>query len=273
MERLSVVIITWNSQQDIAPCLDSVLASTGHLSAEITVIDNGSTDNTRAILQSYGKKITVIHLRRNNGVAFARNIGLEASTGDLIWILDVDTTVNRQAVDGMIACLDADPRCGLCSCRLQSETGETQDSCRRMPNLSHKINNILSELTGRTSLLKRFHEAVNRRNEAQFYHREMSAGEPFEAEYVIGACQMFRRSILDTVGYLDDIIFYGPEDADFCLRIRHEGYKIICLPRFHIIHKYNRISRRKIISRMSYLHFKGLIYFYFKHRKRLVVSG
>jgi GT2 family glycosyltransferase len=264
--RLSVVIITWNSQRDVALCLDSALESTGHISTEIIVADNGSTDGTRAILQSYGTQIRYIPLDKNKGVAFARNIGLKAAKGELVWILDIDTVVNRRTVDGMLSFLAAHPACGLCACRLQSENGEVQDSCRRLPYPTHKIRNVLSEITGRTALLKCFHRKIGKRNETQFYRRELSAGEPFEAEYVIGACQMFRRSILGSVGYLDDKIFYGPEDADFCLRIYRKGYKIICLPRYHIIHHYNRISGRKIFSRISFLHLKGLIYFYFKHK-------
>ena len=60
--RLSVVIITWNSRRDVAPCLDSVLYATGRLSAEIIVVDNGSTDGTHGILQSYGAQIRFVPL-------------------------------------------------------------------------------------------------------------------------------------------------------------------------------------------------------------------
>ncbi|MDR1115291.1 MAG: glycosyltransferase family 2 protein [Tannerella sp.] len=263
--RLSVIIITWNSRQDVTPCLDAVLASTRHISTEIAVVDNGSTDGTRRILQSYGTQINFIPLSKNKGVAFARNSGLKSAKGELVWILDVDTVVNKNAVDGMVSFLADNPACGLCACRLQSENGEVQDSCRRLPYPPHKIRNVLSEITGRTALLKCFHEKIKKWNETQFYRRELSGGVPFETEYVIGACQMFRRSILDSVGYLDDKIFYGPEDADFCLRIYRKGYKIICLPQYYIIHHYNRISGRKIFSCISYLHLKGLIYFYLKH--------
>jgi GT2 family glycosyltransferase len=286
--QLSVVIITWNSQQEVMPCLDSVLASIRHLAAEVIVVDNGSTDETRTSVQSYGQtqtssmyrasdempeilqshgiRINFIRLEKNYGVAYARNIGMKAAKGEFIWILDVDTVVNRGAIDGMINYLTNHPECGLCACRLQSENGNVQDSCRRLPLPEYKIRNILSEITGKTTLWKRLHEKIKKRNESQFYRIELSVNEPFEAEYVIGACQMFRRTMLDEVGYLDDRIFYGPEDADFCLRISRKGYKIVCLPSYHIVHHYNRISNKKVFSRISYCHLKGLIYFYFKHK-------
>ena len=264
--QVSVIIITWNAERDVRQCLDSVLESTASRSTEIIVVDNGSTDKTRDILESYGEQINVILLKKNNGVAVARNVGMAAATGEYIWILDVDTIVNGDAVDGMIDYLANHPECGLCACRLQSESGDIQDSCRRLPYPKNKIRNLLAAKTGKSILTRKLNDKIKKRNESQFYHAELQGKEPFETEYVIGACQMFRKTILNVVGFLDEKIFYGPEDADFCLRIYQKGYKIVCLPAYYIVHHYNRISNKKFFSRMSYLHLKGLLYFYSKHR-------
>jgi len=264
--RLSVIIITWNSERDVKSCLDSVMASIVQHSAEIIVVDNGSTDKTRDILESYGERINLILLQKNNGIAVARNIGMETAKGEYIWVLDVDTIVNMDAVAGMIGYLESNAECGICACRLQSESGDIQDSCRRLPYPMHKIRNLLTAKTGKMRFTKSLHERIKKQNEAQFYREELKSGKPFEAEYIIGACQMFRKTILDEVGFLDEKIFYGPEDADFCLRISRKGYKVVCLPKYHIIHHYNRISNKNIFTRISFLHFKGLLYFYAKHR-------
>ena len=263
--RLSVIIITWNSEQDVKACLDSVIKSTAPFPTEIIVVDNGSTDKTCEILRSYGERINLVLLQKNNGVAVARNVGMETAKGEYIWILDVDTIVNRDAVGGMVEYLSDHPECGICACRLQSEDGDVQDSCRRLPYPKHKIRNLLLSKTGMFSFAKKLNDKIKKQNELQFYYVELQGREPFEAEYVIGACQMFRKTILGEIGFLDENIFYGPEDADFCLRIYQKGYKIVCLPTYHIVHHYNRISNKKIFSRISYLHFKGLFYFYTKH--------
>lgn len=265
MLSLSVVIITWNAERDVKPCLDSVMEATGHLPAEIIVTDNGSTDNTRSLLQNYGERIKLILLEKNYGVAAARNAGMKKATGEFVLILDVDTVVNKEAIDGMLDYLSNHPECGLCACKLQSEAGEVQDSCRRLPYPAHKIRNLITGKISKFAFMSSLHNKIKEKNEKQFYHEELQANNPFEVEYVIGACQMFRRTMLSEVGYLDEKIFYGPEDADFCLRICRNGYKIVCLPAYHIIHHYNRISNRKIFSKFSYLHLKGLLYFYFKH--------
>ena len=269
MNRLiSVIIITWNAEQDVKRCIDSVLEATALHPTEVIVVENGSTDMTRAILESYGERINLILLKKNNGVAVARNIGMATAKGEYIWILDVDTIVNREAFDGMAEYLANNPECGICTCRLHSENGDIQDSCRKLPYPRHKIRNLLLAKTGRYAFAKKLHEKVKKQNELQFYHEELNGTAPFEAEYVIGACQMFRKKILDEVGFLDEYIFYGPEDADFCLRINQKGYKIVCLPAYQIIHHYNRATNKKLFSRMSYLHMKGLAYFYAKHKNK-----
>jgi GT2 family glycosyltransferase len=263
---LSVVIITWNTQQDVAICIDSVMEATDNRTTEIIVVDNGSTDQTCAILQSYGERLNLICLNRNSGVAVARNIGMKRAKGMYVWILDVDTVVNKDAVDGMMDYLSRHPECGLCACRLQSANGEVQDSCRRLPYPKHKIRNLIAGKTADSFFWKKIHEYVKKKNEKQFYRKELKGDRPFEVEYVIGACQLFRKKTLDEVGYLDEKIFYGPEDADFCLRINRKGYKIVCLPDISIIHHYNRMSNRKLCSSISRHHLKGLLYFYFKHQ-------
>ena len=266
--QLSVIIITWNAERDVKQCLDSVLDATVSRPTEIIVVDNGSTDMTHEILKSYEDRINLNLLKKNNGVAVARNVGMAMAKGEYIWILDVDTIVNREAVDGMIDYIEKHPECGVCTCRLQSESGDIQDSCRRLPYVKHKIRNLLLAKTGKSAFTKNINEKIKKQNESQFYHKELRSRNPFETEYAIGACQMFRKTILNEVGFLDEKIFYGPEDADFCIRIYKNGYKIICLPAYYIVHHYNRISNKKIFSRMTYLHLKGLAYFYAKHKNK-----
>jgi glycosyltransferase involved in cell wall biosynthesis len=90
--RISVLIPTFNSSATIGMTLESVFRQTLHPD-EIFVLDDGSTDNTVAILNSYGPQITVLE-RRNRGVASARNELCSLATGDLIAFLDHDDLWN-----------------------------------------------------------------------------------------------------------------------------------------------------------------------------------
>ena len=78
---------------------------------------------------------------------------------------------------------------------------------------------------------------------------------------------MLRKSVRYKVGLLDENIFYGPEDADYCLRIAGEGFKVVYLPQYSIVHLWRRATNRQRFSLLAWKHFCGLCYFYIKHKR------
>ncbi len=71
--------------------------------------------------------------------------------------------------------------------------------------------------------------------------------------------------MLENIGFYDDKIFYGPEDIDFCLRARRAGYKTVYFPNVKLYHFYQRITK-KLFTKITILHIKGLFHFFFKHK-------
>lgn len=247
--RLSVVLICWNSLANLQGLFDSLPSALAGIGHEIILIDNGSTDGTDSYVAATHPEIVYRRLDRNHGVAYARNRGIELASGRYIWLLDDDTVVNADAVRALSNHMETNPDCGICACALRAPDGALQRSYKQYPGL-------LSKLCGLLGL-----------NSADFYAAEMSAGLPFEPEYVIGACQLVRREVFDDVGLLDEHIFYGPEDADFCLRARKAGWHVACLPSVSIIHKWKRITSRRPLSAIGRAHIRALFYFYRKHRR------
>lgn len=88
---ISVLISTYNRADLLPEALDSLLAQT-RVPDEIVVVDDGSTDNTLDVLKRYGAPVRVIS-QKNRGLPAARNVGLQAATGDLIAFLDSDDTL------------------------------------------------------------------------------------------------------------------------------------------------------------------------------------
>ena len=99
------------------------------------------------------------------------------------------------------------------------------------------------------------------------YANAMALGKPFSPFYIIGACQLIRRKTLEEVGPLDERIFYGPEDADFCLRAARRGWSTVYLPDVSITHHWKRITTRRPLSKIGRAHIRGLLHFYLKHRR------
>ena len=128
----------------------------------------------------------------------------------MIFRSDNHTGSNDEAIYGMMHYMDQHPQVGLCACRLTDVDGVVQESFKPFPSLSIKVRNVLGGGQMATSI--------------------EVPGSPIEPVYVLGACQMLRKSVLYKVGLLDENIFYGPEDADYCLRIAGEGFKVVYLP-------------------------------------------
>ena len=100
MPRLSVCLITKNESRDLTRCLTSVRG----LADEIVVVDTGSTDDTIAIAQAHGAR--VLHHAWRNDFADARNVSLDAATGDWVLVLDADDEVPTETaaqIPGLLA--------------------------------------------------------------------------------------------------------------------------------------------------------------------------
>ncbi|MDE5660414.1 MAG: glycosyltransferase family 2 protein [Muribaculaceae bacterium] len=244
--KLSVVVICWNSLANLRALLASLPQALEGLEAELIVVDNGSTDSTGDYVRAEFQHAVYRRLDRNYGVAYARNRGIEMAKGDYIWLLDDDTVINRRAVEALTGYLDEHAECGICACALRDEAGLLQQSYKPYPSPVIKLRNLL------------------RCPPADPYAPALAKGEPFEPVYVIGACQMIRREVFEAVGLLDQKIFYGPEDADFCIRARRGGWRVMYLPYVSIIHKWKRITNRRPWSKIGREHIRALIYFYLK---------
>ena len=100
---VSVIIPTFNRACVLERAIDSVL-NQDFKNLEVIVVDDGSTDNTREILNKYGKKISVLEIS-NSGVSFARNVGIKAAKGNYIAFLDSDDYWKKKKLGQQIKAL------------------------------------------------------------------------------------------------------------------------------------------------------------------------
>ena len=108
---VTVVIPNYNYAHYLRACVDSVLAQT-HPDIEIIVVDDGSKDTSKEVLDSYGDKITAV-FQQNQGVSAARNNGAQKGTGEFIAFLDADDVWLPEKVEKQITRFVADPALGL----------------------------------------------------------------------------------------------------------------------------------------------------------------
>lgn len=125
-KSVSVVIPTYNYGRFIKEAISSVLDQTRSAS-EIIVVDDGSTDETAAVVAAFGEAVKYIR-QDNAGVCAARNRGVSESTGELIAFLDADDTIEPSNLEKQVARFETDEEIGLVHCSMREfddETGET----------------------------------------------------------------------------------------------------------------------------------------------------
>ena len=102
--KISIIIPAYNAAEYLTECLESVLAQSMH-ELEIIVVNDGSTDDTKAICDSYAKADPRIHVmhKANAGVSEARNTGISLAAGEYFWFVDADDTIAPNACEELYA--------------------------------------------------------------------------------------------------------------------------------------------------------------------------
>lgn len=257
---VGIVISTLNSEPLLEDCLFSIYKNTIRAKFEIIVIDNASTDNSIKMLEKNFPDVRIIRNRKNKGVAPSRNQGLKNITARYVLILDADTTIEKEAIDKMVEFMDDNPQIGICGAKLISPSGELQLTCRR-------FHNILIPFLRRLTFLNFVKSSRQLRN---FLMEDWDHTSPRKVDHVIGACQLIRKEVTDQIGILDNRMFYGWEDTDFCIRSKRAGYETWYYPYATIIHHEQRITKRKIFSKLLFENFKSMVTFFRKYPSGLI---
>ena len=254
---LAFVILTWNSERVIERCVRSVFALKS-FDVSAYVVDNGSSDKTVEILDALTQEYSQLHVIKravNEGTTIPRNLALKeiSPDTDYICVLDSDTEVNDGAIQEMVNTL-SNKRVGIVGPEMRNEEGVLQNSGRKVPTLTIKLSKVLP-----FKKAQRWGESL----EFYSYPRDQKV---VPVGYLMSACWMFRPELLDRVGYLDEKIFYAPEDVDFCLRCWMAGLGVVQNKNARILHSWQRLSRKKLFSKHNWEHIKGLAYLFTKHR-------
>lgn len=260
VEKVSFVILSWNSEKYLEKCLDSII-NLKNIDYEIILVDNGSTDNSIDIIEKFMKKnnkIQLIKLEKNYGTTISRNKGLhKIKNTDYICILDSDTIINDNAILLMSNYLKKNSKVGIVGPEMINGEGERQIPYRRFP-------------TWKIKLLKACPiKKISKLGEQIENYDVDNLPDDFECDYLISACWMMRFKTYKLNGDLDEKIFYSPEDVEYCMRVRKNNLSIVHMKNAQIVHFYQRISKKKLISKANLTHLWGIHYVLKKYKKFL----
>jgi glycosyltransferase involved in cell wall biosynthesis len=185
---VSVVIPVYNGARFLSRAIDSVLAQT-YPAVEVVVVDDGSTDDSRALVAGYGDRVVAVH-QANGGVAQARNAGILASRGELVAFLDQDDWWRPEKVAAQVRVFQSDAEIGL----VHTGVGHYDEQAQAF--------------VGRLNPHDAPHELVG------YCYERLLLGNS-----IYNATVMVRRAALDAVGHFDASIA-GNTVADYELWLR-----------------------------------------------------
>jgi len=254
---LSIVIVSYNARADLERCLASLTDHPPAIPHDIVVVDNASRDDSVAAVRRGWPGVTVIEQSVNGGFAQANNVGIRATSGALVLLLNSDTIVPPRAIDDLAARLLATPDAAAAGPRLVDDEGRLEISFGAMIS-------PLAELRqkARGALYARRVAAVVERVEAA------ASREQF-VDWVSGACLLVWRADAEAVGLLDERFFLYTEDVDFCAALRERGRRILFTPAVQITHRRGR-SRASAPDAMGPAYRRSQLAFYQKHHPRWV---
>jgi GT2 family glycosyltransferase len=224
--KLSIIILCWNDRKVIGDCLESIYSNTHSIEFEVIVSDNGSTDGSLEFIRSSYPLVHLIENGRNLRFAKANNVGIRASRGEYVLILNPDTIIHPGSLDRMITAADRHPEAGAFGCRVLNSDGSYQVSSR--PFASFKGEWI-------TALYLRWLGLVNAWFTSDSYPGWTGTTQR-RVDWVSGCFILVRTEVLKFLGGFDEQFFYYYEDMDLCRRIWQAGYPILYIPETTITH-------------------------------------
>lgn len=259
MSEISICLVSYNTRALLADCLRSIQASGIRREYEIIIVDNGSTDNTQAMLAAEFPQVQLIQNERNLGYTAPMNQALRAARGRWLVQLNPDTLVQPDLFDTLADYLEANPQVGILSPKVLNRDGTLQLQCRRSAARPWDALSYMLHLDRLFSKSRRF---------GGYLMTYMDENTTHEAEAVSGSFMMIRRAVIEQIGYLDEAFFAYQEDTEFCFRARRAGWKIVYLPTASIIHYGGQGGSRNQPYRGIIEWHRSYFYYYRKHLAR-----
>jgi GT2 family glycosyltransferase len=226
--KASILIVTYNCEEYLEPCLDSVLRNTALPQLEVLIVDNNSTDRTRQILKSYAEKDPRVRLQlldRNTGFAGGNNIAARSATGEYLVFLNPDTIVPPGWLERMVRHCHRDPQIGAVA--------------------------AVTNFSGNESKINVDYHNIAEMQAFALELAEERAGEVMDINVAALYCVLVPMIVWKAVGGLDDSYEIGMfEDDDFSLRVRRAGYRVVTAED-SFIHHFGNGSFAKLPSEES----------------------
>lgn len=223
MAELTIVIVSYNAKDALARCLASLHASPPAVDHEIVVVDNASSDGAPDVVRGW-PDVRLIEAGANLGFAAATNLGIRATQGRLVLLLNPDTEVPPGALDRLVDVLDRHPGVTVVGPRIVGPDGAVEVSTGTTPGLVAEV------------ARRRLNARLARRHPRTIASVERRFSREHRPGWVTGACLLVRRADALAVGLFDERYFLYYEDVAFCTAVRRAGGQVLFTPDVEVRH-------------------------------------
>jgi N-acetylglucosaminyl-diphospho-decaprenol L-rhamnosyltransferase len=252
---LDIVIVNWNSSNQLFQCLKSI-ESVNHNSFKldkIIIIDNASSDSSMEYIKDIKISSDTIYNSINKGFGTACNQGARKCSSDYILFLNPDTLLYSNSLSTPISFMDKPQNrtVGICSIKLMGET-DVQRNCARFPTPRILIGYSLG-------MDKLFPQAIPSHLMTEFDHESSR-----EVDQVIGAFFLIRRQLFEELNGFDEKFFVYFEEVDLSYRAKQKGWSSFYCAEATAFHKGGGSSSQVKALRLFYS-LRSRIIYSFKH--------
>lgn len=252
--NLDIIIITHNHGQYLQNCLSSIFSSFKIKVNLILIINNSKDKKSLKIAKKFSQVKTIIN-KKPKGLSANLNQGIRLSKRDFILILNPDTMVTRAAIEKLINFMKKNPKVGICGPKLIFPDGSLQYSARRFPNLK----TFLIRRTPLRWFLKQSKDNLNHLG------IDLNHSKTQPVDWLLGACLLLRRKMIDDIGLFDEKYYLYVEDIDYCFRAWRKGWQVWYVPEAVVIHHHLALSDKKPFSIYSWYHLKSMWRYFWKN--------
>jgi GT2 family glycosyltransferase len=242
----SFLIVNWNGKRLLQSCLES-LRSQSCQSFEIVLVDNGSSDGSAEFVRMHFPEVQLVELDENRGFAGGNNAGLAYCSGKYIALLNNDAELDPGWLCQMLDVLERQPDVGLCSSRI-----------------------YIKETTLVDSIGDRFTTAFTGTKLGENQSGELFDS-PVPIQGVCAAAAIYRKQMLDEIGFFDDDLFLNYEDTDLNMRAWLRGWKCVYVPEARVVHAVNATIGRMSRTSVYYFSRNSLLVLVKNYPWRLIV--
>jgi GT2 family glycosyltransferase len=226
MDKISIIIVSWNARGYLQDCLASIRETRGALVQEVIVVDNASSDGSPEMVVEKFPEVVLIRAGENLGFARANNLGLRRASGTWLALVNSDIVVHQGCLEKLADFLKNHSEVGLVGPKVFGPDGRVQMTCGRSPTIWNSFCEffLLYRLFPRWKFFSGFQIPPEQ-------HVRSAAVE------VLSGCLWFaRREAVEKVGDLDERFFFYAEDIDWCKRFREAGWKLMYVPEATVKH-------------------------------------